>query len=116
MQATPEKVGARQEASATREGSGAVMYMRGAASPVHSLRVCPHVAAACRPGLSLLPERIADEGRMTGVDQIVEVVEPSASPSVAVRVWDLPTRLFHWVLVVSILGSFTTGYLGGNAM
>jgi cytochrome b len=53
---------------------------------------------------------------MTGGDRIVEVVEPSASASVAVRVWDLPTRLFHWVLVVSVLGSFTTGYLGGNAM
>ena len=53
---------------------------------------------------------------MTGVDRIVKVVEPSASPSVAVRVWDLPTRLFHWVLVASVLGSFTTGYLGGNAM
>ena len=53
---------------------------------------------------------------MTGVDRIVEVVEPSAPSAVAVRVWDLPTRLFHWVLVLSVLGSFTTGYLGGNAM
>jgi len=31
-------------------------------------------------------------------------------------VWDLPTRLFHWVLVLSVAGSFTSGYLGGNAM
>jgi len=29
---------------------------------------------------------------------------------------DLPTRVFHWVLVLSVLGSFSTGYLGGNAM
>ena len=53
---------------------------------------------------------------MTDVERIVEVVEPSASLPVAVRVWDLPTRLFHWVLVVSVLGSFATGYIGGNAM
>jgi cytochrome b len=33
-----------------------------------------------------------------------------------VRVWDLPTRLFHWLLVLAVVGSFTTGYLGGNAM
>jgi len=53
---------------------------------------------------------------MTDVERIVEVVEPSASLPVAVRVWDLPTRLFHWVLAVSVLGSFATGYIGGNAM
>jgi cytochrome b len=53
---------------------------------------------------------------MAGTDEIVEVAEPPAPPAVAVRVWDLPTRLFHWVLVLSVLGSFTTGYLGGNAM
>jgi hypothetical protein len=45
MQATPEKVGARQEARATRLG-GALAYMRGAASPVHRFRVNPDVTAA----------------------------------------------------------------------
>jgi len=53
---------------------------------------------------------------MASADEIPEVVEQSAPPAVTVRVWDLPTRLFHWVLVLSVLGSFTTGYLGGNAM
>jgi cytochrome b len=53
---------------------------------------------------------------MASADEILEVLKPSAPPAVAVRVWDLPTRLFHWVLVLSVLGSFTTGYLGGNAM
>jgi cytochrome b len=33
-----------------------------------------------------------------------------------VRVWDLPTRLFHWLLALTIVGSFVTGNLGGNAM
>lgn len=33
-----------------------------------------------------------------------------------VRIWDLPTRLFHWLLVVGVLGLFVTGKVGGNAM
>ena len=33
-----------------------------------------------------------------------------------VRVWDLPTRLFHWALVVCIVGLVTTAQIGGNAM
>jgi cytochrome b len=30
-----------------------------------------------------------------------------------VRVWDLPTRLFHWALVACVIGLFVTGYVGG---
>jgi cytochrome b len=33
-----------------------------------------------------------------------------------VRVWDLPTRLFHWALVVCTVGSVISAKLGGNAM
>lgn len=33
-----------------------------------------------------------------------------------VRVWDLPTRLFHWALVAGMLGLAITGTVGGNAM
>jgi cytochrome b len=33
-----------------------------------------------------------------------------------IRVWDLPTRLFHWLLAASIVGSFVTIKLGGNLM
>ena len=33
-----------------------------------------------------------------------------------VKVWDLPTRLFHWVLVALVAGSFITGNIGGNLM
>lgn len=32
------------------------------------------------------------------------------------RVWDLPTRLFHWALVLGVLGSVVTAKIGGNAM
>lgn len=34
-------------------------------------------------------------------------------PSPVLRVWDLPTRLFHWALVVSATGAFVTVKLGG---
>lgn len=33
-----------------------------------------------------------------------------------VRVWDLPTRLFHWLLVACVVGLVATGYAGGAAM
>jgi cytochrome b len=33
-----------------------------------------------------------------------------------VRVWDLPTRLFHWALVALVVTSFVTAKIGGNAM
>jgi cytochrome b len=31
-------------------------------------------------------------------------------------VWDLPTRLFHWLLVILVIISFVTVNIGGNAM
>lgn len=31
-----------------------------------------------------------------------------------VRVWDLPTRLFHWALAACMVGSVITGYIGGG--
>ena len=33
-----------------------------------------------------------------------------------VRVWDLPTRLFHWALVVCVIGQIITANVGGNWM
>lgn len=35
---------------------------------------------------------------------------------VSTRVWDLPTRLFHWLLLVGVVGLIITGNVGGNAM
>ena len=32
------------------------------------------------------------------------------------RVWDLPTRLFHWALALSIIGAIVSVNIGGNAM
>jgi cytochrome b len=33
-----------------------------------------------------------------------------------VFVWDLPTRLFHWLLVICVFGAFIAVKIGGNAM
>lgn len=35
------------------------------------------------------------------------------STSHRIRIWDLPTRVFHWLLVLCIIGSFVTVNLGG---
>ena len=44
-----------------------------------------------------------------------EAAPPLATPT-RVRVWDLPTRLFHWVLAACVLGSIISAKIGGNAM
>jgi cytochrome b len=33
-----------------------------------------------------------------------------------VRVWDLPTRAFHWLLALAVIGLVVTAKVGGNAM
>ncbi len=33
-----------------------------------------------------------------------------------ILIWDLPTRLFHWLLVLLIAAAFVTGLQGGNLM
>lgn len=36
--------------------------------------------------------------------------------AVKVRVWDLPTRLFHWALAACVIFSVVSAKIGGNAM
>ena len=60
------------------------------------------------------------ERTLQGADE----VDPpgAAAPVVAavavvpVRVWDLPTRLFHWTLATCVLCSIVSANIGGNAM
>ena len=33
----------------------------------------------------------------------------------SVRIWDLPTRLFHWSLAACVIGLFISAKMGGNA-
>jgi cytochrome b len=57
------------------------------------------------------PARISQEGyRLMGKEKrTVHGFSP-------VLVWDLPTRLFHWLLVALVAVSFASGKIGGNAM
>jgi cytochrome b len=40
----------------------------------------------------------------------------SSSASARLRVWDLPTRVFHWAIAISVTGAFVSAKIGGNAM
>lgn len=40
----------------------------------------------------------------------------AAKASARVRIWDLPTRVFHWGLMACVIGSVVTAKIGGNAM
>lgn len=40
----------------------------------------------------------------------------SPTPAHVVRIWDLPTRLFHWSLAAVVIGLLVTGLNGGAAM
>lgn len=43
--------------------------------------------------------------------------EASSAPgAVRVRIWDLPTRLFHWLLAACVIGAVISAKIGGNAM
>lgn len=39
--------------------------------------------------------------------------DPQSLPH-RIKLWDLPTRLFHWLLVIVVSAAFVTGQLGGN--
>jgi cytochrome b len=44
---------------------------------------------------------------------------PTADPlvrPVPIRVWDLPTRLFHWLLAAAVFGALVMAWIGGDAM
>ncbi len=38
--------------------------------------------------------------------------QPDGAPSRRLRVWDLPTRLFHWALALAVIGQLVTGFGG----
>ncbi|MES2956821.1 MAG: cytochrome b/b6 domain-containing protein [Pseudomonadota bacterium] len=44
------------------------------------------------------------------------IPEPAEPVLTSVRVWDLPTRLFHWLLTLTLIASVVSGQIGGNAM
>ncbi|MEO5670757.1 MAG: cytochrome b/b6 domain-containing protein [Ramlibacter sp.] len=40
----------------------------------------------------------------------------SEGSSPMIRIWDLPTRLFHWALALAAIALLATGKIGGDAM
>ncbi|UCD81057.1 MAG: cytochrome b/b6 domain-containing protein [Desulfobacterales bacterium] len=44
------------------------------------------------------------------------IPEDAEKKAYSIRVWDIPTRLFHWLLVAFVVFSFITGKIGGTAM
>lgn len=53
---------------------------------------------------------------MQPVDTPSTASPPATDTPRPVRVWDLPTRLFHWLLAACVIGSVVTAKVGGNAM
>jgi len=51
-----------------------------------------------------------------GQGTIASAVTKAVCMSSEVRIWDLPTRLFHWALLPLLVGLVVTGYKGGAAM
>jgi cytochrome b len=43
-------------------------------------------------------------------------VDSTQARPATVRVWDLPTRVFHWGLAAAVVAQIVTGKLGGNAL
>ena len=41
---------------------------------------------------------------------------PTGKKVYSIHVWDIPTRFFHWLLVILVFFSFITGKIGGTAM
>lgn len=65
-----------------------------------------------------MPTAATDRSVSVLVRRPLPVAPPIARPVeadglVRVRVWDLPTRAFHWSLVAALLGLAATGYAGG---
>jgi len=40
----------------------------------------------------------------------------SRPPKIDIQLWDLPTRLFHWLLVAAVCTAIASGLVGGNWM
>lgn len=62
------------------------------------------------------PAPAADPGATPSFDRDPQ---PSGLPPHArarIRIWDLPTRLFHWLLATCVLGAVVSAKIGGNAM
>src|SRR4051812_336619 len=74
----------------------------GLAGPVCSKFRCMVTAPRVSPGHRRLGELLAT------------IASGGLRMTIHVRVWDLPTRVFHWGLVACVLGSLTTAWAPGT--
>jgi cytochrome b len=51
-----------------------------------------------------------------GMDQTDRTQRQAQQTIGNVRVWDLPTRVFHWTLAACVVGAVVSAKIGGNAM
>ncbi|MES2036442.1 MAG: cytochrome b/b6 domain-containing protein [Pseudomonadota bacterium] len=55
-------------------------------------------------------------GTAGATDMADTVINASGSNKKRILLWDLPLRLFHWLLVLAITIATVTGFIGGNWM
>ena len=60
--------------------------------------------------------RPASQGTMLHTTSLHKHMTPTRPATHTIRIWDLPTRLFHWLLALCIVALVVTAKLGGNAM
>ena len=65
------------------------------------------MALAARRGMVAAPDYM---------HKLPPMPDTSAPSELPIRVWDLPTRVFHWALALTIVGSVISAKVGGNAM
>ena len=44
------------------------------------------------------------------------MTDQAKNAATALRVWDLPTRVFHWLLATAVICALISAWIGGNAM
>ena len=79
-----------------------------------SASVCTGLSAAPRPGLP--PVAAGAVAVIVRSPEHGERFRRMAREAAVVRVWDLPTRLFHWALASGVVAAIVSAQLGGEAM
>jgi cytochrome b len=77
------------------------------------MQIWAHVLTNCKNGFYLLRRVSRLSFALVFCGDTFDSMTPT---SITVRVWDLPTRCFHWLLAVAVTGAVISAWIGGNAM
>lgn len=66
--------------------------------------------------LGLQPCQGTMSGSISHEKAMTESATQASTEIHRIRIWDLPTRLFHWLLAICIVALVVTAKMGGNAM